>query len=267
MLAGARTGVAFQYGNKSECNSLHSTYDSGETATYKIYYNWKSMWMSAGTVNFKVANSNLYNKSAYKITAEGKTFAKFDWFYKVRDYYETYVDPETKLPLKFVRNIKEGSYSQENMYTFYHDKGEVLMNYYKRKGKLRSENVTDNISPCAQDLLSSIYYARCLDYSKMKVGDKLYLDLYLDGEIYPIYLKYLGKEVVDTDLGKFRCVKFSPTLLEGDVFKGNDEMVIYSTDDDNRVPLLIESPLTVGSVKCYLTNIGGLKYPMASKVN
>lgn len=141
------------------------------------------------------------------------------------------------------------------------------MNYYKRKGKLRAENVTDQITNCSQDLLSAIYYARCMDYSKMKIGEKLYLDLYLDGEIYPIHLKYLGKETVDTDLGKFRCVKFSPTLLEGDIFKGGDEMVIYATDDDNRLPLLIESPLVVGSVKCYLTNISGLKFPMTAKVN
>lgn len=247
------------------CETVQSSFAAGEIATYKIYYNWTAMWMSAGTVNFKVADAQLYNKSAFHVTAIGKTDAKFNWFYKVNDQYESYIDPKTMLPLQASSKISEGTYTKENLCTFNHPQSEVLVNYYKRKGELKAQNERQTITPCAQDLLSAIYYTRCMDYSQMKLNDKLHFDLYLDGKMCTMYLRYLGKENVETDLGDFRCAKFGLQLLAGDVFKGG-EMTIWSTDDKNRVPVLIESPLVMGSVKCYLTKVSGLKHQLSSKL-
>lgn len=265
-VAGAKRAEQRQPSTAASCNTLKSPYQNGEKATYKIYYNWKAMWMSAGAVTFEVQDAQICDKNVHKVLCEGKTFPKFDWFYKVRDRYETYIDPTTKLPLKFLKDIKEGSYSQENMYTFYHDRSEAMVNYYKRKGKLRFENQTYDITTCSQDLLSAIYYSRCMDYSHLKKGEKLNIDIFLDQKTYNIGLTYLGKETLDTDLGKFKCAKFSPQLLSGDIFKDGDQMTVWVTDDENRVPLMIESPLVVGSVKCYLTDISGLKNPQTSKI-
>jgi hypothetical protein len=247
------------------CHEVKPSFKTGEAATYKIYYNWTAMWMSAGTVNFKVQDAQLYNKPVYHLTAIGKTDMKFNWFYKVNDQYESYIDPSNMLPLQATTKINEGSFTAENMYTFNHQKNEVLINYYKRKGVLKKQNETQNITPCSQDILSAIYYTRGFDYSKLKMGEKMNFDLYLDGKTYPIYLRYLGKENVESDLGEFRCAKFGLQLLEGEVFKGG-EMTIWSTDDENRIPVLIESPLVMGSVKCYLTKVSGLKHNLSAKL-
>lgn len=269
------TGVAYLFANTDQfiapqptathCQDVKPSFQTGEAATYKIYYNWTAMWMSAGTVNFKVADAQLYNRPVYHLTAVGKTDMKFNWFYKVNDQYECYLDPKSMLPLQATSKISEGTFTKENMFTFDHSKSELIVNYYKRKGELKAQNEKKSITPCSQDLLSAIYYTRGFDYNKMKIGEKINFDLYLDGEIYPIYLRYLGKENVESDLGEFKCAKFGIQLLAGDVFKGG-EMTIWSTDDANRLPILIESPLVMGSVKCYLTKIGGLKYPLTSKI-
>ncbi|OWY21874.1 DUF3108 domain-containing protein [Sphingobacteriales bacterium UPWRP_1] len=256
-----------QNGTLEVCDLTNSTFQAGETATYKVYYNWTAVWMSAGKATFNVKSETLNNKSVYHIISEGKTQRTFDWFYKVRDRYETYLDPSTMKPLKFVRDVNEGGFTINHLYGFDHTKKEALIYYHKRKGKLQVQNKTVAISDCTQDLLSAVYAARCIDYSKMKVGDVFNVELFLDGAIYPVYARYLGKEVIKTDFGKFRCVKFAPSLLEGDVFKGGEHMTVWVTDDANRLPLYIESPLTVGYVKVYLSDYSGLRNPMNAKVN
>lgn len=222
--------------------------------------------MNAGKATFEIKSENLYGKPVYHIISEGKTHRTFDWFYKVRDRYETYMDPATLKPLKFVRDVNEGGFTINHLYSFDHKKKEAFIHYHKRKGKTQLENKTVSITNCTQDLLSAVYAARCIDYSNMNKGDVFNVELFLDGAIYPVHARYLGKETLKTEFGKFRCVKFAPLLLEGDVFKGGEMMTVWVTDDANRLPLYVESPLSVGYVKVYLTDFSGLRNPMDAKV-
>lgn len=256
-----------QTGTLDVCQLYNSTFQAGEKATYKVYYNWTAVWMNAGSATFNVKSETLNNKSVFHIISEGRTRSAFDWFYKVRDRYETYMDPATMKPLKFVRDVNEGGFTINHLYSFDHTKKEAFIYYHKRKGKTQLENKTVPISGCTQDLLSAVYAARCIDYSQMNTGDIFNVELFLDGEIYPVHARYLGKEVIKTDFGKFRCVKFAPLLLQGDVFKGGEAMTVWVTDDANRLPLYVESPLSVGYVKVYLSDYSGLRNPMSAKVN
>ena len=117
--------------------------------------------------------------------------------------------------------------------------------------------------------MSAIYFSRCIDYTGMKKGDVFNIDLFVDGELYPVYLRYMGKENFKTEFGTFRCTKFAPLLLESNAFKGGEDMVIYTTDDENRLPIYIELKLSVGYAKIYLDKNGykGLRHPMTSKVS
>lgn len=260
--AEAETGGHIAY----TCDLKNNVFQTGESASYTIYYNWTAAWMKAGTVDFSLKNETVNGRSSLHAVANGKTARTFDWFYKVRDRYETYIDPNSLRPLKFVRDVNEGGYTIQHLYTFYPEKNQVLINYHKTKGKTKLQNKTVNIPNCSQDLLSAVYYSRCIDYSGMKVGDVVNMDVFLDGEIYPIYLKYKGKENIKTDFGTFRCTKFAPLLLESNAFKGGEGMVIYTTDDANRLPIYVESALSVGYVKAYLNNYSGLKHPLTSKI-
>lgn len=251
----------------SECGMSNDVFQVGEQLKYRVYYNWTAVWMRAGHATFNIKPAEMDGKSIFHMISEGTTAKAFNWFFKVQDRYETYMDPQKLRPLRFIRDVREGKYTKQNEFTFKHDEKKVLMNHRIRKGKVQAKNELADISTCTQDLLSAIYYTRCLDYSKMKEGSTTNVEVFIDGELYPIKVRYLGKDVLKTKVGKFNCVKFSPELIESDAFKGGEGlMTVWATDDENRLPVLIESPLSVGSVKAYLIKFDGLKHDLTSKI-
>lgn len=251
----------------TDCNLKNGIFDTGEHLSYNVYYNWTAVWMNAGKVDFNIQDGNVNGKDAFHIVSEGRTARKFDWFYKVRDRYETYMDKETLRPLRFVRNIREGDFRLQHLYTFYPEKDEVYIHYHRSQGKTRLENKTVDIPACTHDLVSAVYYTRCIDYDSMVAGDIFEIDMFLDGEMWPVHARYMGKEILKTDIGKFRCVKFAPLLLQGEYFEGGEDMMVWATDDENRLPIYIESPLVVGKVKAYLEDFSGLQHPLTSKLD
>jgi hypothetical protein len=118
-----------------------------------------------------------------------------------------------------------------------------------------------------QDVLSAIYYARNIDFNKYKPGDKIPFNMFIDEEVHPLFIRYLGKEVVKTKYGKYKAIKFSPLLINGTIFSGGEKMVVWVSDDPNHVPLRIESPITVGSVKVDMKGYSNLRYPLSSRIS
>ncbi len=249
------------------CNIPNTSFQAGEHLEYKVYYNWTAVWMSAGRATFDITSETVRDRAVHHVVSIGKTAPGFNWFFKVYDRYETYLDQETMLPLKYVRSVKEGKYTKENRFEFFPNENRVHVDYRKRMKKLQQENEDVYIPNCTQDLLSSIYYTRSANYENMEVGDVIPVNLFLDGELEEVYLRYLGKDVLKHKFGKFNCVKFAPSLLESDVFEGGEDLILWATDDDNRLPLMIESPLRVGSVKAYLVDYSGLRHPLTSRID
>ena len=244
------------------CATNNNTFQAGEKITYKLSYNWGFVWLDAGEVVFKV--SELPNQ--YHITVTGTTYESYEWFYKVRDRYESYLDKETLLPELHIKDVKEGGYTQYSRTTF-DQLDHVAVN---SKGKNRNE-LTDKTMPftgCMHDLISIVYWARNLDYDNMTTGQEVPITIMMDRRTYPLQTKYLGREAKKKikGAGHFNTHRFSPQLIAGDVFKDGDEMKIWVSDDRNRIPVLIESPVIVGSVKAVLYKYEGLKYPLTSKV-
>lgn len=257
---------AFRQNNVNFCASDNNAFEAGESLSYKIHYTWGAMRMNAGKATFKLSTENLNGKNVFHAVSEGRSAAGFDWFFKVRDRYDSYFDMQKIKPLKFVRDVKEGSYTKYTALTFYHDQSKVLITKNIRQGHTENENKTYKIGSCTQDLLSLMYYARCVDYSNLNLGDYEIAQVFLDGEIYDIKVQYLGRETVKTELGTFRCVKFSPQLIAGDVFSGQESMYVWVTDDANKIPVKIESPLSVGFAKITIASASGLRNAMTAKV-
>lgn len=88
--------------------------------------------------------------------------------------------------------------------------------------------------------------------------------MFLDNELYEMYIRYLGKETIKTKYGKFRAVKFKPLLIKGTIFEGGEKMTVWVSDDRNHVPVRIESPISVGSVKIDMISYRNLRYPLTS---
>jgi hypothetical protein len=232
------------------CNIKNSTTQDGETLTYSVYYSFAGVEVKAAVVTFRNQLSIYNNRPVYHFIGDGGTLKSYDWFYKVYDVYESFVDTTTMLPLKFKRDIKEGKNRIFNQALFNHESGNVVTNSSVFK-----------MPTCTQDVLSAIYYARNIDFSNYKVNDKIPFNFYLDDAVYPIYLRYLGKASIKTPKGKYNCIKFSPLLIEGTIFTGGEDMVVYVNDDDNKIPIYIETQILVGKIKVYLTHTEHLRSP------
>jgi hypothetical protein len=108
--------------------------------------------------------------------------------------------------------------------------------------------------------------ARNLKFENYKKNDLIPFDLFLDNEVFNMYIRYLGKETIKTRYGKFRCIKFKPLLLKGTIFEGGEKMTVWVTDDKNHIPVRVESPITVGSIKVDMMLFRNLRHPLTSQV-
>lgn len=235
------------------CNTENKCIQAGEKLTFKVYYNLSALWVGAGEASFSTKQETLNGHPVFHIIGLGNTYTSYDWIFKVRDKYETYIDVNTLLPFKFVRNVNEGDYKFTN---------NVVFNQQQRKAYSNQKNF--DIPDCTQDVLSAIYYARNIDYNKYKPGAKIPFAMFLDDKVYNLYIRYVGKETIKTKYGTFKAIKITPLLIQGTIFKGGEDMVIWVSDDNNHIPLRVHSPILVGSVKVDMMGYDNLKYPLSS---
>ncbi|QQS50372.1 MAG: DUF3108 domain-containing protein [Bacteroidota bacterium] len=246
---------------QSQCVFRNTTFATGESIEYEVYYNWGFVWLNAGWVRFQVKDT-LFNKyDCYLLDSYGSSHNSYDWLYKVRDHYRSCLHKESLQPLYFHRKNYEGGYEVDDRYVFNWKKKEAYAYTQNSKKAFSIDTVT--LPACTFDLLSLIYYARNVDFDNMKTGDKLPVITIIDTTVYNLYIRYLGREKITDRNGKeFACIKFSALLVEGTIFKGGEDMFVWVTDDANRIPVLVESKILVGSVKAYLSGTKGLRHPI-----
>ena len=246
---------------QKNCTVENNSFKAGEQFNYKIFYNWGAIWMEAGEASFSVFLNKLNGKSVYHFVGLGATYPKYDWFYKVRDKYESYADTSTLKPIRFIRDAKEGGSYTYDDYVFNQKKNKVYTSSKRNRKPSKLDSIS--ITSCTNDVMTAIFYARCLDFSKYKPKDTIPITFVLDGEVFPSYIRYLGKETIKSELlGTVRCIKFSPKLIEGTIFKGGEGMVVWVTDDENKMPVYVETPIVVGTIKVRLYKYEGLKNPI-----
>lgn len=222
----------------------------GEELTYKLKYGF----ISAAEGVLKVLPSDLTfdGKPTYHLNAVGTTSKAFSIFYNIRDQYDSYIDQETYLPYFFSENIKEGKYRRNDKIRFYQQRKKIEAT----RGNFDAKEFQ------TFDLLSAYYFSRTLDLSHVSVGESFKLSYFLKDTLAYLYITYLGKENIKTALGTLRCLKFSPSLEPGRVFKKDSKLHLWVTDDDNRIPVKAQVEILIGAVTLELTGVKGLKYPL-----
>jgi hypothetical protein len=247
------TGLA---ANDDFCGIRNTAFQAGESITFNVFYSVIGLYVNAGAATFTNTLEKLNGKDVYHVVGDGKSNSSYDWIFKVRDRYESYFDTSTLQPLKFIRNIDEGGYKQYENVTFNKQANTAITTagVYKVPG-------------CIQDVLSAVYYARNINFDNYKVDDKIPFDMFLDKEVYHLYIRYLGREAVKTRYGKFNAIKFKPLLVKGTIFKGGEGMTVWVSDDANHIPLRIESPIVVGSLKVDMMQYNNLRYPLSSLIS
>jgi hypothetical protein len=228
----------------------NNAFKKGEVITYRVHYGF----IDAGTARLEVMDEEKKygDRDAFHIVGTGRSRGAFDWFFKVRDRYETFIDAEAIVPWVFLRRVDEGGYKINQNYVFNPFQKKVIAD---GKHFETPENV--------QDMLSSFYYSRCIDYSKAKEGDIFTIPSFVDNEIFEMKIKYIGREIIETDLGKFRCLKFRPVVQKGRVFKKEEDLNVWITDDDNHIPVRAQAEILVGSIKMDLQSYSGLASPIS----
>lgn len=225
------------------------SFKDGEQLSYRLKYGI----ISAAEADLKIEESGIKfdGKPTYHIVIDGKTAGSFDVFFKVRNRYESFIDRNTMLPYYYTENRREGKYRRTDKVTFDYNAKKVTAKkgIYPYKGMIF-------------DLPSAYYFARNLDLSKVKVGDELTLQYFSEDKVETLGIVYVGKENVKCSLGTFNCLKFSPSIEPGRIFKKDSRLYLWITNDSNRIPIKAQVEILVGSVTLEITNATGLKYPI-----
>jgi hypothetical protein len=240
-------------------------FKSGERLNYKVAYNWHFVWVEAGKVEFSVDSTKYGDTPAYHFKSFGRTLTSYDWIFKVRDRFESLADAQSLMPFWFKQNTREGTYKVNNKFNFNYTNRQVIAQ--TENSKSPSNKIILPLSDTLFDVQTAVYYARSLNFDQMSPNEKIPFDLIIDGQVYEIYGRYHGKEIVENHDGiNYRCHKFSVLLVEGTIFSGGEDLFIWVTDDRNKIPILVEAKILVGSVKAYYVKGENLKFPLDAQV-
>ncbi len=242
--------------SENDCMIENTAFKGGERIVYKAYYNWKFVWIPAGEAEFNIRE----NKDFYEISVVGKTYKSYDPFFRVRDYFYSVIDKKTMYPRHFVRIVEEGNYRKFDSIVF--RQNQLTAVSFNGKSRETAKRKLITIHQCTHDLLSVLYYMRNINVAQHKPGDMIPTKILFDETLYPIKVRLDGiyNNVEIKDLGTFNTIKVIPDLVTGNVFKDGNKMNVWVTNDGNKLPLLIESPLSVGSAKAVLKSYSGLRY-------
>ncbi|MFM7218130.1 MAG: DUF3108 domain-containing protein [Bacteroidota bacterium] len=240
----------FAHAQASLRSISNDAFRPGEKLSYRVHYGF----IDAGTAQLEVASNTtkIGPRECYHVIGTGRSVGAFDWFFKVRDRYESFVDVEALVPWLFLRNISEGGYEKTQ---------KVIFSQYL--DSVASEKKTISVPDNTQDLISAFYYARTIDFSSATTGQVFPITGYLDDETIPLSIRFIGRENIQTRFGTFRCIKLRPMLQEGRVFKENEDMTVWISDDKNKIPIRVQTDILVGSIKMDITGFENLLHPPA----
>lgn len=242
------------------CRITNTAFKSGERLTHKVFYNWNFVWMGAGETTSRVQTRG----SDYYITIKGSTYPSYDWFYRIRDHFETTVDAQTLRPRTCMRYIEEGKYRLYDRVDF--QEGQAHSHRGKSADQTHLKSIA--IEGCMHDIVSMIYYFRNVNFGALKEGTHLPMQLFMDREAWQIQLTYDKTETLNVKgLGKHRAHRLSTRVTAGELFDENSSVTVWVSADANKVPLLIELNLAIGSIKVVLDDYQGLRHPLRSAVS
>ncbi|GGW25247.1 DUF3108 domain-containing protein [Arenibacter certesii] len=230
-----------------------SAFDPGEWLKFRIHYGF----LNASYATLHVTSKDFNGIPVYHVVGNGQTTGFASIFFKVDDTYESYFDKRDGRPYKFIRKINEGGYTKDVEVNFDYDANIAVL-----KDKKNDKNYKFTIQEGIQDLVSAFYYIRnTYDFEDLIVGESIKLDvLYDDDGVFNFKLKYLGKEVLKTKYGKVESLKFRPYVQSGRVFKEQESLTLWVSNDDNKIPVRIQADLRVGAIKADLDGYNGLKH-------
>jgi hypothetical protein len=238
-----------------------SAFGLGERLEYEISYGF----LTAGYVVFEVSpNFVVMNgRNCFEISATLTSASSFEWVYKIQDRYKCYLDADGLFPWRFEQSIKEGDYTKEFTAIF-----DNANNKVKTTTVVKGETKPDGdfiITPYSLDIISAFYYARTMNVQNMNKGENISLTSFNDGKSYELKVKILDKETVEVPAGEFRAVIVQPFAEEGALMKKAENIAVWISQDERKIPIKVQLDILIGSVKGELTSYKNLAGPLNSK--
>lgn len=229
---------------------------SGEVLNYRIHYGF----LNAGTATLTTLRTTYLGKPHFYVKGYGKTTGAVRAFFKVEDNYESFINYNTGLPSYYVRDVREGGYTQHFQTVFNHDNQTLILTDKEKNTSKVVKSVKD-----VQDMLSAFYYLRGLDSTELRVGSVKKLNVWIDDELFPFQLKIEGTEDIKTKFGTINCLRIIPQVISGRVFKDKEGVTLWVSNDRNLIPVLVKAELAVGSLKASLDSYKNVKYSLNFK--
>ena len=244
-------------------------YEGGENLDFIIHYKWGAINSDVAKAYVKLDTATLNGVPVFHCTVSGRTARFYDMFFKVREEFQSWFTRDGIVPMKFYRDSREGGYYSVNRYDYIWDPEEskhIRAEIETSRRPVRTEELP--LSGCTYDLPSLFYMARNMNFSKVKPNVKYPMTFAIDDDIYNVYFIWLGKEKkYIKGIGTVKTMKFAAKLIAGDVFGSGQDMFVWISDDENRIPVYFEAPIRVGTASGRLTGWKNLKHPFDSIIS
>ncbi|TGE19824.1 DUF3108 domain-containing protein [Hymenobacter elongatus] len=233
----------------------NNSFTRGEVLRYKVHYGLINA--ADATVELSDEIHRVNDRPCFKATVTGKTTGSFDFFLRIRDTWRSYIDTTSILPQRFFQSIEENSFRKKETMDFDHHKNMVQVETRRKQDppKKGSFKTPDNI----QDIVSGFYFLRTLNYDNRKVGEVIRVQGFFDDEVFNMDVTYKGRETVETKAGTIRTIRLVPKMPDNKLFRGENAISLYLSDDRNKIPVMIQAEMFVGSVKVDMYKYQGLK--------
>lgn len=232
-----------------------SSFKKGEFLKYKISYGL----LNAGFTSLEVRETE--NENILHAIGKGWTTGMVGMVFKVEDNYQTYFDQNSHRPKHFIRKVNEGGYTKDK---------EIFFDFEKHMARVvdhkKETDSTYFIQNDVKDMLQSFYYLRSIDLDGYKENDAVDVRMFFDEQMYTVKVLVLGRERLKTKFGQIDCIKIRPLVLQGRVFKDEENVTLWVSDDKNKIPVKIKASILVGSVKADLVEASGLAHPFELKI-
>ncbi|MFD1613513.1 DUF3108 domain-containing protein [Gelatiniphilus marinus] len=239
-------------------NAQNNSIAAGEKLTFSAAYNMSGILTDIAEVNMETSSVKTTNATLLRLKFTAATYSKWDHFFKIRDLYESYVNPKNLLPYLYKRDINEGNYYKYMKYVFSH-KTKTVKSQLKKKNNYE-ENKTFSINPETKDIVTSLYKIRLFDFKNMPVGSSKTLTIIFDRKEFTGQITYLGKETLTTAIGKKTCYKIAIGSSQTQVLKGKNSNLLWLTADENKIPVYGKFKIPVGNGELKIKSATGLMH-------
>ena len=241
----------------------NKTIGFGEKLVFSASYNMSGLLTDIAQVKMETSEVKTPKSTLMRLKCTATTYKKWDNFFKIRDLYESYVNPKTLTPYLYKRDISEGGYYKFMQYKYNH-KAKLVKSLKRKKrkdGKTWDENKNVSIGASTKDIVSTLYHIRNLDIHKANPGDEQNFVVLFDNKENTVNIRYVGKETISTNIGTKECYKLALSITSGsDVLKGNNANLLWLTADENKIPVYAKFKIPVGNGELKIQSATGLKH-------